>query len=475
MTASIEVHPTAIDGLLLIDLPVHGDNRGWFKENWQREKLLDAGVPDLGPVQNNISFNVEPGVTRGIHAEPWDKYISVAHGKVFGAWVDLRAGDGFGRVVTAEITPDKAVYVPRGVGNAFQTLEADTVYTYLVNEHWSPEARAEYTFVNLADPTLAIDWPIELSNAEMSDADRAHPQLADVKPMGERPLLIIGSGGQLGRALVEACEDRGIAFRAVDREQWDMTDPNGWADELLRSSRAVINAAAYTAVDAAETDEGRQAAWAVNATGASVLAARCDAARVPLVHVSTDYVFDGRLAPDLKYVPDSPRAPLGVYGQSKAAGEVAVAAVPRHWIVRTSWLIGDGPNFVRTMMSLAERGVDPAVITDQRGRLSFASELAEGILHLISTGAPFGTYQLTGAGEPCSWFDIAQEVFRLVGADPNRVTPVTTEEYGRGRDSMAPRPHNSVMCLGATKSAGFQPRDHMESLAAYVQQQGAGR
>ena len=144
----------------MIDLPVHGDPRGWFKENWQREKMLAAGLPDLGPVQNNISFNQTVGVTRGIHAEPWDKYISVATGRVFGAWVDLRRGPSFGATYWHEITPDIAIYVPRGVGNAFQTLEAPAAYTYLVNAHWSAAAQEQYTFLHLADETAAIPWPI---------------------------------------------------------------------------------------------------------------------------------------------------------------------------------------------------------------------------------------------------------------------------------------------------------------------------
>lgn len=177
----LAAHQTTIPGLMLFDIPVHGDNRGWFKENWQREKMLALGLPDLGPVQNNISFNRNAGTTRGIHAEPWDKFVSVATGSIFGAWVDLREGDGFGTLFTAVIDPASAIFVPRGVGNAFQTLEPDTAYTYLVNDHWSPEA--EYTFLNLADETVAVPWPIDLDSADVSEKDRRHPRLADVTPV----------------------------------------------------------------------------------------------------------------------------------------------------------------------------------------------------------------------------------------------------------------------------------------------------
>ena len=133
----LAVTPTNIPGLLVINLAVHADNRGWFKENWQRRKMVDLGLPDFGPVQNNMSFNTAAGATRGIHAEPWDKLVSLAAGRIFGAWVDLRPGDQFGRTFTLELGPETAVYVPRGVGNAFQTLEDETAYSYLVNEHWS--------------------------------------------------------------------------------------------------------------------------------------------------------------------------------------------------------------------------------------------------------------------------------------------------------------------------------------------------
>jgi dTDP-4-dehydrorhamnose 3,5-epimerase len=173
-------HSTPIPGLTVWDLPVHGDSRGWFKENWQREKMVAAGLPDLGPVQNNISFNDAVGTTRGIHAEPWDKFISLATGKIFGAWVDLREGPTFGRTFTTELDPSMAIFVPRGVGNSYQTLAPNTAYTYLVNEHWSPDAT--YTFLNLADPTVSINWPIPLSEAALSDKDLTHPLLSAVTP-----------------------------------------------------------------------------------------------------------------------------------------------------------------------------------------------------------------------------------------------------------------------------------------------------
>jgi len=175
----LAIRETEIPGLLEIDLPLFGDPRGWLKENWQREKMIALGLPDFQPVQNNISFNKDAGVIRGIHAEPWDKFISLGLGKVFAAIVELRPGNNFGKVITFELTPEKAIFVPRGMGNSYQTLVPNTVFTYLVNAHWQPGVR--YHSVNVADEELAIDWPIPIGSAEISDKDRANPSLSDLR------------------------------------------------------------------------------------------------------------------------------------------------------------------------------------------------------------------------------------------------------------------------------------------------------
>ena len=176
------VSPTSVPGLLRVELAVHGDERGWFKESYQRAKLEDLGLPRLEVVQNNVSYNAEVGVTRGIHAEPWDKYISPAFGRVFAAIVDLRAGEGFGRLETFELGPGDGLYVPRGCGNSFCTLEPHTVYNYLVNAHWSPDAT--YTNVNPFDPTLAVPWPLPRERMVLSEKDLAQPLLDAVLPVG---------------------------------------------------------------------------------------------------------------------------------------------------------------------------------------------------------------------------------------------------------------------------------------------------
>lgn len=186
MSKSTEVsgQTTDIPGLLIFDVSLITDARGYFQEKFQKEKLVAQGLPkSFQIVQNSISYNKDAGVTRGLHAEPWDKYISVVTGRVFAAYVDLRLGENFGKTVTVEINPEKAVFLPQGIANSFQTLEADTYYLYSVNKHWNPDDYDKYSFVNLSDPELNIPWPTPLSEAIMSDKDKAHPFLADISPM----------------------------------------------------------------------------------------------------------------------------------------------------------------------------------------------------------------------------------------------------------------------------------------------------
>lgn len=184
MPATTEVtgHTTPIPGLLIFDVTKVGDDRGYFQEKFQQAKLRLAGLPeDFVVVQNNISFNKETGVTRGLHAEPWEKYISIISGRAFAVWCDLRRGDSFGTVFFTELTPEKAVFVPRGIANGYQTQEPDVIYGYLVNEHWSPDG--QYQSVHMFDPELNIPWPIAQTEAIISDKDKSNPLLRDVTPM----------------------------------------------------------------------------------------------------------------------------------------------------------------------------------------------------------------------------------------------------------------------------------------------------
>lgn len=472
----LKVTETNIPGLLVFDLPVHGDNRGWFKENWQKAKMATLGLPkDFQPVQNNVSFNAKRGVTRGIHAEPWDKFISLATGEIFGAWVDLRPGDTFGQVYTTRLDPSKAIYVPRGVGNSFQALEDGTAYTYLVNAHWSLEQKKTYTFVNLADPELNIHWPIPLEKAELSEADLHHPMLKDAKPMDPKRTLVTGANGQLGQSIRKYVEEHDLkGFEFTDIDKFDFSDPAAYEGYDWSLYGTIINAGAFTAVDKAETPEGRVMAWKANALGPALLAKVSTEHNLTLVHVSSDYVFDGTAK---VHDEDEAFSPLGVYGQTKAAGDIAVANAPKHYIVRSSWVIGNGHNFVKTMMMLSNKVADSndalnevTVVDDQYGRLTFTDDMAAAIFHLLDDEDPYGTYDLTGSGDVVSWAQIAAEVFAMTNGNGDKVRPISTEQYfENAKTPVSPRPTNSTLDLAKIEETGYETTDWHDSLKAYVE------
>ena len=201
---------------------------------------------------------------------------------------------------------------------------------------------------------------------------------------------------------------------------------------------AGVNAAAWTAVDDAETHEAQ--AFAVNAQGAANVARACRESGTRLVHVSTDYVFAGDATDP--YAEDAPLAPRSAYGRTKAAGEWAVEShCPESWIVRTAWLYGaGGPNFVKTMARLASERDTVDIVDDQRGQPTWTMDVAAAILRLVDARAPFGVWHATSQGST-TWYGFTQEIFRLLGHDPARVRPTTTDAFPRP----APRPAYSVL------------------------------
>lgn len=271
--------------------------------------------------------------------------------------------------------------------------------------------------------------------------------------------LVLGADGQLGRALSAELPEAA----ALGRAELDIGD--GAAVDAFPWSRhdTVFNAAGYTAVDRAESD--RAAAWRANATGPAHLARAAVRHGLTLVHVSTEYVFDGTVEGPVPE--DTPLSPVSVYGASKAAGELAVAAVPRHVVARTSWLVGAGGNFVRTMLGLAGRGGSPSVVDDQLGRPTFAVDLARALVALAA--AEPGVYHVTNDGEAVSWAGLAREVFAHAGRDPADVRAVSTADYTAGRPGTAPRPTNSVLDLSRLTRAGITMPAWRDSLASYLE------
>jgi dTDP-4-dehydrorhamnose reductase len=283
--------------------------------------------------------------------------------------------------------------------------------------------------------------------------------------------LVTGARGMLGQDLVTLLADRhpGLDVTAVDLPELDITDPIAVAD-LLPGHDVVVNCAAWTAVDDAETTE--PAAFTVNAVGAAVLARVCARAGAWMLQISTDYVFDGRASSP--YPEDGVPVPATAYGRTKLAGEWAVRAeLPdRHWILRTAWLYGrHGGNFVATMARLEGERETVDVVDDQIGQPTWTGDLAARIDDLVLAGAPAGTYHATAAGQ-VSWCGLAREVFGLLGADPQRVRPVPSSQFVRP----APRPAYSVLGHDGWAAAGLPPmRDWRTALHQAVSQGVTGR
>lgn len=282
--------------------------------------------------------------------------------------------------------------------------------------------------------------------------------------MDSSKFFIVGANGQLGTALREQYPEA----RFADIAELDITSRESVLDFDWSDIEVVLNAAAYTNVDGAETDEGRVAAWRVNATAVSYLTEACRQHGMTLVHISSDYVFDGSNQPHFE---DEDLSPLSVYGDSKAAGDLLVAQLPKHYILRTTWVIGEGKNFVRTMLGLAEKGVNPTVVDDQIGRLTFTSELVRAIDHLLTTQSEYGVYNTTNSGKAMSWADITRQIFASAGHDELTVTDISTADYYAGKDGIAPRPLLSIMNLGKLQATGFESRDWQTDLSDYIAKQ----
>jgi dTDP-4-dehydrorhamnose reductase len=287
------------------------------------------------------------------------------------------------------------------------------------------------------------------------------------------PILVVGRDGQLARSLAEKASARGLALSFAGRPETDLAEPDTLRRAVARSGAGlIINAAAHTAVDQAEDEP--EAAHALNAVAPRVLAEAAREAGARLIHVSTDYVFDG--SGDRPWREDDPTGPRSVYGRSKLEGEEAVrAALPDHAIVRTAWVYSPfGRNFVRTMLTLAETRDSLSVVGDQVGNPTSALDLADGLLAIADTwerapGLGSGaTYHLAGTGS-ASWAEFAREIFALSrarGGPSATVTAIATADW----PAKAPRPANSRLCSDAfADTFGYRAPPWTDSLAEVVE------
>jgi len=259
---------------------------------------------------------------------------------------------------------------------------------------------------------------------------------------------VLGHAGMLGQDLMSALSSREVT--GFDRAEFDITDIDS-VKSIVSGFDVVVNCAAWTAVDDAEVNEA--AALAINGDGPRNVAKVCNEIGAKLVQISTDYVFSGDAT--TPYAENSEVGPKSAYGRTKLAGEVAVRDyLPNgHYIVRTAWLYGEhGPNFIKTMINLEKSKDSISVVNDQIGQPTWTKDLASQVINLVDSEVPAGTYHATSSGQT-TWFGLTQTIFELIGADPNRVLPTTTEAFPRP----APRPAYSVLGHDNWRAVGMNP------------------
>lgn len=274
-------------------------------------------------------------------------------------------------------------------------------------------------------------------------------------------ILITGSNGMLGHDLIEVLKDKHELILTTSKTL-DITDKGNTIDFILKNKPdIVINSAAYTDVDGCETNQ--DLAYAVNGEGVRNLALACSEIDCPLVHVSTDYVFDGTARNPIEE--DGKIGPISVYGKSKLKGEEAILEIlDKYFIVRTAWLYGiNGKNFPKTMLELSQNHSEITVVYDEVGTPTYTPDLAYGISQLIETDL-YGIYHLTNSGS-CSWCEFAKYIFEIAQKDVN-VIPVTASEFSRP----APRPHYSVLKNKKWVDNGFEPlRNYKDAISEYIE------
>ncbi len=430
--------PLAIPEVLLIAPPRFADLRGFFSETWSQRRYTEYGIP--GPfVQDNHSLSVQRGTIRGLHAQiapsVQGKLVRCVRGAIWDVAVDIRrSSPSYGRHVAAELSAENwhQLWIPGGFLHGFCTLAPDTEVIYKVTADYDRKAERGVIW---NDPDLALPWPVGAGEALLSDKDRVLPRFADcVEWFLGVTILITGGTGQLASALSATGTER--VYR-VGRPAFDFDKPDSVASvfDAVRPA-LVVNAAAYTGVDVAETDAG--AAYRANRDGPAQLARLCAEAGVPLIHVSTDYVFDGlKGAP---YVETDPTEPQGIYGASKLAGEGAVLnACSRAIVLRTAWVYSaTGKNFVRTMLNAARKTDRLRVVADQKGCPTTASDLAEAILAVAARIEAEGwqdrfggIFHAAGTGWT-TWHGLAVATFREAarhGLTPPVVEPIATADW----------------------------------------------
>jgi dTDP-4-dehydrorhamnose 3,5-epimerase len=341
-----------------------------------------------------------------------------------------------------------SVFIPAGVANGFQTTSTNTTYSYLVDGHWS--AGIAYQAVHAFDSDLAIPWPLPFSKSTMSSKDSSLESLSQCLAVADRSVILLGSRGQVGKALLKQFPDAITPSRNELMEAFD----RGALEDLVPTGGIILNAAAMTNVDECETIEGYKEAIRVNYHLVQRLAEAANSKHATLVHFSTDYVFDGEK--DSPYTETDLPNPINNYGMSKLLGDLGAQTAKRHYIFRTSWVYGDGKNFVRTMAAKATLGESVGVVSNQIGRPTRADSLALAVARHLHLNTPFGLYNFTDSGDKTSWHEMAVAAYEELLVDPIQVKDTGGGIWVSSDPPVARRPSNSMLSQDKTNREAGQ-------------------
>ena len=439
----------------LLTIELHGDSRGWFAESYNKERITKAGI-GMEFVQDNHSYSARKGTLRGVHFQKGpkaqSKLVRCTRGAILDVAVDLRKGSAtYKKWWSYELSAEnrQQLFIPKGFGHGFVTLEDDTEVQYKVDEYYSKEHDRS---IRYDDPELAIEWQVK--DPVLSDKDLVAPFLADSDVDFSITVLVTGARGQLGYDILNRLEELGLRGVGADIGDFDITDATS-TDAFITHVQpdVVVHCAAYPAVDRAAAEQ--ELSTKVNVDGTINIANACKHIGARMIYISTDYVFDGS--------GNHPRkegeviSPLSVYGETKAEGEEAIRAIlNEHMVVRTSWVYGkNGNNFVKTMLRLGHERKEVRVVDDQVGSPTYTVDLARLICDMLQTDK-FGTYHATGEGW-CSWATFAEKIFALAGVEAT-VVPVPTSQY----PTKARRPLNSRLGKARLAENGFEGLPHWE-------------
>ena len=455
----MKVIDTALQGVKIIETDYFDDDRGWFTESYNKERFVNFGL-DADFIQDNHSYSKKKGTLRGIHFQnnpkAQAKLVRCTKGSILDVVVDLRKGsDTYKKWISCELSDKnkKQLYIPKGFGHGFVTLEDDVEVQYKVDEYYSKE---HDRCIRFNDPALNIDWGVD--NPILSEKDAKAPFLRDSDVNFSVTVLVTGVNGQLGHDVVQWLNELGITAFGTDLPECDITNVNSVEEYLLKiKPDVVVHCAAYTAVDRAEQERDR--CFAVNVEGTRNIALCCKKLDAKMLYVSTDYVFGGE--GDSPYDEGAELAPINFYGFTKAEGEKVVRdLLDKYFIVCTSWVFGiNGNNFVKTMLKLAESNKEIKVVNDQIGSPTYSRDLAKLICEMIQTNK-YGIYHVSNEGY-CSWYEFAHEIFRLAGKKID-VIPISSAEY----PVKAKRPHNSRLAKDNLDKNKFSRLPHWKDALA---------